>query len=61
VGGTVTRITSSDLLKYIAERLTDISINDIKFSLCRPRRPSYFQIEMMKRYEELLLKKLKEE
>ena len=54
-------ITTSDLSKYIAERLTNISEKDIKFSLYRPRRPSYFQIEMMKQYEELLIKKLKEE
>jgi hypothetical protein len=57
----MTKITSGDLSKYISERLTNVSKNNIKFSLYRPRRPSHFQIEIVKRYEELLLKKLKEE
>lgn len=54
----MTKIKNNNLSKYIAERLTKMSEEDIKFfSFYHPHRLSRFQIEMLKSTEDLIVKK----
>lgn len=55
------KITNEYLSKYLTERLMDLSEKDIQFSILRPRRLTYFEIELMKKYENAIIKKIKEE
>lgn len=58
----MTQINTKNLSKYIANRLTNLSEEDIKsLTLYHPRRLTYFEIEILKRSEELLIKKIEEE